>query len=72
PADDSYIVSVPIFEKVKMKLNDRTVTITRKNDGTKISRIAYDGKQLDGYFIPYRELEKGKRLTIETTSPESK
>ena len=71
PADDSYIVSVPLFDKVKMKLNGRTVTINRKNDGTKISKIVYDGQKLDGYFIPYRELEKGKRLTIETTSPES-
>jgi predicted alpha-1,2-mannosidase len=72
PADDSYIVSVPLFDKVKMKLNGRTVTIARKNDGTKISKIVYDGQKLDGYFIPYHELEKGKRLTIETTSPESK
>ena len=72
PADDSYIVSVPIFEKVKMKLNDQTVTIQRKNDGAKISKITYDDQNLDGYFIPYHELEKGKRLTIETISPESK
>jgi predicted alpha-1,2-mannosidase len=68
PADEDYIVSVPLFDEVKMKLNDKTFTLVKKGSGTKISEITYAGRKLNGYFIPYRELVNGKKLVI-TTAP---
>jgi len=66
PADDDYIISVPLFDEVKMKLNGKTLTIARKNSGTKITNITYNNREVDGYFIPHADLLKGKKLLIET------
>ena len=66
PADEDYIVTVPIFDKTEMKLNDKTATIIKKNAGKKITSITYDKQKIDGYFVPYHELIKGKRLVINT------
>jgi len=69
PADPKYIVSVPIFDKIEMELDDKTTfTIQKKNSGRKITDISYDGKKLNGYFINYDEMKKGKKLVI-TTQP---
>lgn len=69
PADPKYIVSVPIFDKIEMELdNNTTFTIEKKNSGNKITDISYDGKKLNGYFINYDEMKKGKTLVI-TTQP---
>ncbi len=67
PADPQYIVTVPIFDKVEMKVSDsRTLTIVRKNAGEKITDIRYGGRKIDGYFLSHQELEQGKELTITT------
>ncbi|HTV62322.1 MAG TPA: GH92 family glycosyl hydrolase [Verrucomicrobiae bacterium] len=66
PADESYIVTVPVFDKTEMKLGGKTLTILKKNAGEKISNITYDKQKIDGYFVPYHELIKGKRLVIST------
>jgi len=67
PADPDYIISVPLFKKVVLKLNDREdFTIVKNSSGTKITDITYDGQKLDGYFLPHRELLQGKTLVITT------
>ena len=67
PADPDYIISVPLFKKVVIKLNDREdFTIVKNSSGTKITDITYDGQKLDGYFLPHRELLQGKTLVITT------
>lgn len=66
PADEDYIVTVPIFDKTEMKLNDKTATIIKKNAGKRITSITYDKQKINGYFVPYHELIKGKRLVINT------
>jgi predicted alpha-1,2-mannosidase len=68
PADEDYIVSVPIFDEVNMKLNGRTFTIVRKNSGKKITDISYDNRKIEGYFVPHHELVKGRKLVITTGS----
>lgn len=67
PADPSYIVSVPIFDKIEFKLGDGA-TFTIRKDGTdrKLTGITYDGKKLDGFFISHDELKRGKELVIST------
>ncbi|KJF45273.1 GH92 family glycosyl hydrolase [Draconibacterium sediminis] len=65
PADDDYIVSVPIFDSVKLDLGEESqVTITKKNEGRKINDIIIDGNQLDGYFVSYDQLKTGNELII--------
>jgi len=64
PADPNYIVTVPIFDKVEMKLNHQTLTITKKGVGLKISEIDYGNRKLNSYFIPHDELGKGGDLII--------
>jgi putative alpha-1,2-mannosidase len=68
PADEDYIISVPVFDEVKMKLNGKTLTISRENVGPKILEITYGGHAVAGYFIPHHDLAKGKRLVIKTVS----
>lgn len=68
PADVDYIVSVPLFDEVKMKLNRETLTIVKKNSGTKITGITYDKQKVNGYFVPHQSLAKGKELVITTSS----
>ncbi|HEY3414371.1 MAG TPA: GH92 family glycosyl hydrolase [Armatimonadota bacterium] len=67
PADEDYILSVPLFDKVELSLGDKAkCTILRKGSGRKISGITYDDRKIDGYFIPHHELIRGKELVINT------
>jgi len=66
PADPEYIVTVPLFDKVKFQLDGKTFKIVKKNDGRKIREILYDGKKVEGYFVKHGDLVKGKRLVIRT------
>ena len=67
PADPDYIISVPLFKRVVMKLdNGKDFTIVKRNSGTKIIDVTYDNQKLDGYFLPHRELLEGKKLAITT------
>ncbi len=67
PADPNYIVSVPLFDKVNIKLGDnKTLTILKKNAGRKITDISWDNRKLDGYFITHDEIIQGKQLIITT------
>lgn len=67
PADPEYIVTVPLFDKVKFKMGDNTqFTIVKKGNGRKITDISYGGKKIDGWFITHDLLKQGKQLTITT------
>lgn len=67
PADPDYIISVPLFNKVVIKLsNGKDFTSVKRNSGTKITDIVYDNRKLNGYFLPHRELMEGKKLVITT------
>jgi predicted alpha-1,2-mannosidase len=67
PADPNYIISVPLFDKVNIKLsNGKTFTIFKKNSGEKITGITYDKQNLDGYFLSHDQLMNGKKLVITT------
>lgn len=67
PADPEYIVTVPLFDKVKFKMDDNSeFTIVKKGNGRKITDISYGGKKIDGWFISHDLLKQGKQLTITT------
>lgn len=64
PADPDYIITVPLFDKVKFYLNDKSFTIVKQGKGRKIREITYDNKVINGYFISHEQLQKGKKLVI--------
>ncbi|WP_158798365.1 GH92 family glycosyl hydrolase [Pedobacter sp. L105] len=66
PADPNYIVSVPLFDKVTLKLGTKPTTIIKKGRGRKITGISWDDKKVNGYFIADKDLKQGKTLTITT------
>jgi predicted alpha-1,2-mannosidase len=67
PADDKYIVSVPLFDKVDIKVNNNTkFTIVKKGSGKKISSINSGGRKVDDYFISDKDLKAGKQVVIST------
>ncbi len=67
PADEDYIISVPLFDKIDVQVSGSTFSIIKKNSGRKISDINYDERKIDGYFLPHHELIKGKKLVITTS-----
>jgi predicted alpha-1,2-mannosidase len=67
PADDTYIVSVPLFDQITVTLSDNlSFSIQKENKGKKITRILYGEKPLDGWFISHNELITGKNLVVAT------
>ncbi|HML65055.1 MAG TPA: GH92 family glycosyl hydrolase [Dysgonomonas sp.] len=67
PADPSYIISAPLFDKIEFTFGDGTqFSISKRNSGKKITDITYGGKKVDGYFISHSDLKKGKELVITT------
>jgi putative alpha-1,2-mannosidase len=67
PADDEYIVSVPVFDKVELNLtNEKNCTILKENSGRKIKNILADNKKLDGYFVSHKMLEQSGNIVIST------
>lgn len=67
PADPQYIVSVPLFNRIRIKLaNGKTYTIVKKNPGKKISSLNYDGRRIGGFVITDKALKEGKTLEVIT------
>jgi len=65
PADPDYIISVPMFDQVDLKLADNVhCAIIKKNSGPRITAITYGTQPLNGYFIPHHALMEGKQLII--------
>ena len=67
PADEAYIVTVPLFDTVALRMSpNRVVTIRRRGSGRKITDISYGGKKVEGYFVPHHDLMRGADLVIQT------
>ena len=66
PADEDYLVSVPLFDETNVELNGKTFTILKRNSGRKLTGISYDDRKVSGYFIPHHELVRGRKLVITT------
>lgn len=66
PADPNYIISVPLFDKVKVDLGEKSFTILKKGKGKQIRSMVYDRKKMDDYSILHQELKKGGVLEIST------
>jgi len=67
PGDAEYIVSVPLFNSVKLDLGEQSeFTISKNNAGRKIIDLTIDGKPMDGCFVTHDQLKNGKELRILT------
>jgi predicted alpha-1,2-mannosidase len=67
PSDPAYIVSVPVFDKIEMELGGgKKFTIVKKGSGKNIDKITVGGKPLQGWFVNYDDMSKGKELDIYT------
>lgn len=67
PADAEYIVTVPLFDKVDLQLNDTdTCTITKPNPGRTLDTITCGDQKVDNDFVSHQTLKKEKQLTITT------
>jgi predicted alpha-1,2-mannosidase len=65
PADPEYIVSVPLFDRVAVALDENTrFTVTKNGDGKKIAAVTCGGEKIDGWFIPHDKLREGKEIVI--------
>lgn len=69
PADPEYIVTVPLFDKVRFKLGSgQEFTIVKEGRGEKIKSITIGGQPLKGWFVKHSDLAEGNELRIEVKS----
>ena len=66
PADEEYLVTAPLFDKVEIRLGKETCRILKKGPGRRITGIAYDGRPVQGALVSDRDLTRGKDLVVTT------
>jgi len=67
PADDAYIVTVPLFEEVRWKQdNGKELVISKPEKGRAMHAILVDGKNLEGYFVSHNLFRNGGEVKIMT------
>ena len=67
PADPQYIVTVPLFDRVRFALgNGQEFSILKEGRGEKIKSITIGGQPLKGWFVKHSDLAEGKELRIVT------
>ncbi|WP_205881683.1 GH92 family glycosyl hydrolase [Leeuwenhoekiella sp. ZYFB001] len=64
PADNEYLVSLPVFDRVKWNLGRNSLEIYKEGTSRTLKQIQYNGKTLDGYFIDQEQLMLGGDLKI--------
>ena len=65
PADPDYVVSAPIFNKIKITVgNGKKFAIVKRGKGRNIDKITIGGKPLDGWFVNYADMLQGKEMDI--------
>ncbi|WP_116127288.1 GH92 family glycosyl hydrolase [Lewinella sp. IMCC34183] len=66
PADNEYLVSLPVFDRVAWKLGDRDFVIQSDGRSRNLESASYDGQPLDGFYLSYRDLRQGGTLELIT------
>jgi predicted alpha-1,2-mannosidase len=64
PAEDYYLVSVPLFDSVTIDAGEEPLIIIREGQGNRIRELSLDGEPLDDYRLPDRALRGGGTLRI--------
>jgi len=67
PADPEYIVTVPLFDKVRFRLGSgQEFTIVKEGRGEKIKSITIGGQPIESWFVKHSDLAQGKELHVVT------
>ena len=64
PADNEYLVSLPVFDRVKWNLGRNSLETSKEGTSRTLKQIQYNGKTLDGYFIDQEQLMLGGDLKL--------
>ncbi len=67
PADDDYIVTVPIFDSVEWQMpSGKKLGIIKTGKSRTLKEIKVNGKRIEGYFVPHSMLANGGQVEIIT------
>lgn len=65
PADDQYIVTVPVFDEVDWKMpNGKMVRIQKTGAGRLLKEIKVNGKKTEGYFVKHSVFRDGGVIEV--------
>lgn len=70
PAEDYYLISVPLFDEVSIHAGSRPLQIFREGVGNRITEIRLDGELIEDYRLPDSALQSGGILIIKTEESE--
>ena len=66
PADNEYLISLPIFDRVMWNIGNSSLEITKTGTSRKLKQVKFNGTALDGYFLSQDQLTQGGSLKLET------
>ena len=66
PADNKYLVSLPIFDKVKWNLGEKSLEISKKGTSRKLKNIELNKLPVTTYFLSQEQLIAGGKLILDT------
>ena len=71
PAEDYYLISVPVFDTVTLNVGEQPLEIIKEGEGTKITEISLNGEIINDYRLPDSALQAGGtlRITVEEAGP---
>lgn len=70
PAEDYYLISVPLFDEITIHTGSKPLQIFREGTGNKITEIHLDGELITNYRLPETALQSGGILIIKTEESE--
>lgn len=68
PGDTKLVISTPLFDKITIKTEDKTIVITSKKNSERdiyIQKASFNGEELQSCFIDFNRLAAGGILKIE-------
>ncbi len=68
PADNEYLISLPVFERVRWQVGDTALVVERAGEERTLNTAELNGSPLQKeYFLPHADLQKGGKLLLRTT-----
>ncbi len=67
PADDDYLLSVPLFDEVKWEIEaGKELLITNPAKGRKLKTVKVNNKEIDGYLLSHKLFSEGGEIEVLT------
>lgn len=70
PADEDYLVCVPVFDEARVRMGEGEFTIVREGVGRRIESVTCGDTTLSELSVSHQELVDGKRIVIHTVPAE--